>query len=42
MFPKLAGGGWLELGEIGEQTKDIAMGCYVLRLEKGEGEDAFK
>ena len=42
MFPKVSGGGWMDLGEIGKQARDADMGCYVLRVEKGEGEDAFE
>ncbi|KAL8873034.1 MAG: hypothetical protein Q9174_001435 [Haloplaca sp. 1 TL-2023] len=41
MFPKVTGNGWKELGEIGERVRDIAYGCCVLRVEKGEGEDGF-
>ncbi|KAI4251329.1 MAG: hypothetical protein LQ352_004918 [Teloschistes flavicans] len=41
MFPKVTGDGWRELGEIGERVRDISYGCCVLRVEKGEGEDAF-
>lgn len=42
MFPKVDGDGWRELGEIGERVRDIEMGCCVLRVEKGEGEDGFR
>ena len=42
MFPKVDGLGWTELEEIGERVRDIGMGCCVLRVEKGEGEDAFR
>ncbi|KAL8731487.1 MAG: hypothetical protein Q9181_004285 [Wetmoreana brouardii] len=41
MFPKVTGDGWKELREIGERVRDIDFGCCVLRVEKGEGEDAF-
>ncbi|KAL8775695.1 MAG: hypothetical protein Q9209_000191 [Squamulea sp. 1 TL-2023] len=41
MFPKVTGDGWKELGEIGERVRGIDLGCCVLRVEKGEGEDAF-
>lgn len=34
MFPKVEEGAWRELGEIGEQVRDIGMGCCVLRIEK--------
>ena len=42
MFPKVDGNGWKGLGEIGERVRDIGMGCCVLRVEKGEGEDSFR
>jgi len=42
MFPKVTGDGWKELGEIGERVRDLGMGCCVLRVEKGEGEDGFR
>lgn len=42
MFPKVNGDGWKELGEIGERVLNIGMGCCVLRIEKGEGEDGFR
>ncbi|KAI4224684.1 MAG: hypothetical protein L6R36_004492 [Xanthoria steineri] len=41
MFPKVTGDGWKELGEIGERVRDIDLGCCILRVEKGSGEDAF-
>jgi multisite-specific tRNA:(cytosine-C5)-methyltransferase len=41
MFPKVSGDSWKDLGEIGEWVRDVSMGCCVLRVEKGEGEDAF-
>ncbi|KAL8660224.1 MAG: hypothetical protein Q9226_000026 [Calogaya cf. arnoldii] len=41
MFPKVTGDGWKELGEIGERVRDIDLGCCILRVEKGTGEDAF-
>ncbi|KAL8953202.1 MAG: hypothetical protein Q9222_000937 [Ikaeria aurantiellina] len=41
MFPKVGGDGWRELGEIGERVREIGFGCCVLRVEKGEGDDAF-
>ena len=41
MFPKVADDGWESLGEIGETVRDISMGCCVLRIAKGEGEDSF-
>lgn len=42
MFPKVDGKGWKGLGEIGERVRDVGMGCCVLRIEKGEGEDSFR
>ncbi|EME46093.1 hypothetical protein DOTSEDRAFT_70180 [Dothistroma septosporum NZE10] len=53
MFPKVATdkkedgaetGGWKDLGEIGEQVRDMGMGCCVLRVEASEdvGDDGFK
>ena len=42
MFPKVDGMGWQELGEIGTRVKNVEMGCCVLRVEKGEGEDSFR
>ncbi|KAI9811081.1 MAG: hypothetical protein M1827_005663 [Pycnora praestabilis] len=42
MFPKVAGGGWEELGEIGERVRDIGMGCCVLRIETSDGDDGFR
>ena len=42
MFPKVTEETYKELGEVGERTLEIPMGCCVLRIEKGEGEDSFK
>ena len=42
MFPKVDGEGWKGLGEIGQRVRDVGMGCCVLRVEKGEGEDGFR
>jgi multisite-specific tRNA:(cytosine-C5)-methyltransferase len=42
MFPKVTGNGHLDLGEIGKRALQMSMGCCVLRIEKGEGEDSFK
>lgn len=42
MFPRVAGDAWKELGEIGERVRDIGMGCCVLRIEAGNGEDEFR
>lgn len=52
MFPKVAtdraedgteSGGWMSLAEIGQQVRDIGMGCCVLRVEAtpNPGEDEF-
>lgn len=32
MFPKVGGGGWQEMGEVGEWARDISTGCCVLRV----------
>ena len=42
MFPKVTGGGWKDLGEIGEVVRDIEMGCCLLRVLPREGEDGFR
>jgi len=42
MFPKVAQGGWADLGEIGERVRDIGMGCCVLRVETSDDENGFK
>ena len=42
MFPKVDHGGHEALGEIGERVKDLAMGCCILRVERGQGEDSFR
>ncbi|MCJ1310634.1 hypothetical protein MMC25_004299 [Agyrium rufum] len=42
MFPKVNGGGWKELGEIGERVRDLGMGCSVLRVEARGGEDGLE
>jgi multisite-specific tRNA:(cytosine-C5)-methyltransferase len=41
MFPKVDGGGWKNLGEIGERVRDMTMGCCVLRIEPSDQEDGF-
>ena len=41
MFPKIADGGWKNLGEIGERVNNIGMGCCVLRIEPSTAEDGF-
>ncbi|KAL4914909.1 S-adenosyl-L-methionine-dependent methyltransferase [Aspergillus aurantiobrunneus] len=40
MFPKVDGGGWQNLGEIGERVRDIPMGCSIIYINP-EGEDKF-
>ncbi|TQS37428.1 hypothetical protein Golomagni_02099 [Golovinomyces magnicellulatus] len=39
MFPKISDDAWKELGEIGEQVRDIGMGCLVLRIDPSSEED---
>ena len=41
MFPKIADGGWKNLGEIGERVNSIGMGCCVLRIEPSNSPDGF-
>ena len=41
MFPKIGGNSWRELGDLGKVLNDADLGCYVLQLEIGEGDDAF-
>jgi multisite-specific tRNA:(cytosine-C5)-methyltransferase len=41
MFPRFHGDDWKNLGEIGEQVRDIGMGCCVLRVEPTD-EDGFR
>lgn len=42
MFPSFEGDNWKELGEVGEQVKDLPLGCCVLRIEPGEGDDCLR
>ncbi|TKA83230.1 hypothetical protein B0A55_00642 [Friedmanniomyces simplex] len=46
MFPRVGGPeggeGWRDLGEIGEQVRDMGMGCCVLRVEARGGEEGFE
>lgn len=42
MFPKVDGQAWKDLGEIGQRVRDIGMGCYVLRVGRGERENDFR
>ncbi|RDA89835.1 hypothetical protein CP533_6946 [Ophiocordyceps camponoti-saundersi (nom. inval.)] len=39
MFPRISGESWRDFDEIGEQVRDVGMGCCVLRIEP-DGEDA--
>lgn len=41
MFPKVDGGGWQNLGEIGERVRDIPMGCSIIYINP-EGDDKFR
>lgn len=36
MFPKIDGDRWKHMGEIGQRTRDISMGCCVLRVEPSQ------
>ena len=42
MFIKISNGLHEDLGEIGEQVRDLSMGCAVLRIESSDAEDGFK
>jgi multisite-specific tRNA:(cytosine-C5)-methyltransferase len=42
MFPRFHGDDWKNLGEIGEQVRDIGMGCCVLRVEPTDAEDGLR
>lgn len=40
MFPKITDGDWQQLGEVGEQVRNMGLGCCVLRVEPaGDDED---
>jgi 16S rRNA C967 or C1407 C5-methylase (RsmB/RsmF family) len=41
MFPKIADGAWRDFDEIGEQVRDIGMGCCVLRVEPDGSDPEF-
>ncbi|KAH8681136.1 S-adenosyl-L-methionine-dependent methyltransferase [Xylariales sp. PMI_506] len=41
MFPRFADGDWVQLNEIGEQARDIGMGCCVLRVEPDGSDPDF-
>ncbi|KJZ79240.1 hypothetical protein HIM_01391 [Hirsutella minnesotensis 3608] len=38
MFPRISDGAWANFDEIGEQVRDVSMGCCVLRVEP-DGQD---
>ena len=42
MFPRVGGDDWKELGEVGEQGKNISMGCAILRVQCSDDPDGFK
>ncbi|KAH8699099.1 putative methyltransferase [Talaromyces proteolyticus] len=42
LFPRLDAKTYQSLGEIGEQTKDIELGCCIMRIEPSESEDGLK
>ena len=42
MFPRFHGEDWKNLGEIGEQVRNIGMGCCVLRVEPTDEEDGLR
>ncbi|KHJ34286.1 putative trna (cytosine-5-)-methyltransferase ncl1 [Erysiphe necator] len=42
MFPKIADEAWKDLGEIGEQVRNIGMGCLVLRTNPSSEEDGIQ
>ncbi|KAJ4359672.1 tRNA (cytosine-5-)-methyltransferase ncl1 [Didymosphaeria variabile] len=41
MFPKMPRDGSHEIGEVGDQLKDMDIGCCFVRVEQSEGEDGF-
>lgn len=41
MFPRIADGQWREFDEIGEQLRDVGMGCCVLRVEPDGSDPDF-
>lgn len=42
MFPKVGGDHWKDVGEIGEQVRDMKMGCCVLEVVPSDAEDGFE
>lgn len=41
MFPRFQDDDWASLGELGDQMRDIGMGCCVLEVEPSEAEGGF-
>ena len=41
MFPRFHGDAWKQLGEVGEQVKDLSMGCCVLIVEPREDDESL-
>jgi multisite-specific tRNA:(cytosine-C5)-methyltransferase len=41
MFPMISDGQWARMGEIGEQVRDVALGCCVLRIEPDGSDPDF-
>lgn len=41
MFPRFQDDDWQSLGELGDQMRDMGMGCCVLVVEPSEGEGGF-
>ncbi|CAI6327186.1 unnamed protein product [Periconia digitata] len=41
MFPKLPRDGSHDIGEVGDQLKDMEIGCCFVRIEQSAGEDGF-
>jgi multisite-specific tRNA:(cytosine-C5)-methyltransferase len=42
MFPRFNGEEWKKLGEVGEQIKEVGMGCCVLQIEPSEDGDGLR
>ena len=42
MFPRFNGDEWKNLGEIGEQIKEVGMGCCVLQIEPSKDNDGLR
>lgn len=41
MFPKMPKDGSHEIGEVGDQLRDMEIGCCFVRIEKSDGPDGF-